>query len=248
MRLTKNTREYLSKRQFYTALMIKKGLAMYNTNGFTSGAKWFFFLAFVILIGAFIFGLSFGNAQWLNGGIASAMAQGMNVQTDITRQKANLDLQALQAQTEAQITQQKQQTAYEAAKQQQELNASAVAATQWANFQAGLYNTLNFGLMAVMIAISVVLVIVGINTSIGLYKILNAKAHAIHPSQPSTAAVHKHQPSPAAQQAREREKASREKQIQVEQLKQLFKDTKVIWPSDDGQSEDRERGSYPLAN
>ena len=126
--------------------MIKKGdYDVQHQNGMATGAKWFFWLAIVILVGSFALGFNIKDAKWLNGKIASATAEQMNVATDVERQKADLDLQVLRSQTEIQIAQQKQQAEYEAAKQQQELNASNLANAQKANFRNALYNTLNFG-------------------------------------------------------------------------------------------------------
>jgi ABC-type multidrug transport system fused ATPase/permease subunit len=224
---------------------------MYNQNSLATGAKWFFFLALVILLGAFALGFNVKDAKWLNREIGSATAKEMNMVTDVERQKAELDLQALRMQTEIQVAQMQQQAEYEAAKQQQELNDSAVAATQWANFQAGLYNTVNYGLLVMMIAIGISLAFVGIYTSVGLYKILNAKSQAIQPGQSQTVVIQKyrHQPSPAAQKARQHERAERERERQAgdNRLNQLFPNSYPIWTAKDDNSEDRQSGQLPLA-
>lgn len=192
-------------------------------NGQATGAKWFFFLTMVILLGAVALGFDLKDAKWLNREIASATANQMNVATNIDQQKAELDLQVLKTQTEIQVAAMKQQAEYETAKQQQELNAAAAAAMQWSNFQAGLYNTINFGLMVVMIAIGMILILAGISSAVGLHKILNAKAQAIQPSQqPTVVVMHKRQPSVAAQRARQQERNQRENAISPE-IK-LYKD------------------------
>ncbi|WKZ44927.1 MAG: hypothetical protein QY302_03930 [Anaerolineales bacterium] len=222
---------------------------MYNQNGHSSGAKWLFFLAMVVLMGAVALGANLKEAKWLNGKIASATAYEMNVQTDIERQKADLDLQVLKAQTENQINQMNQQAEYAAAKRQQELNESTVAAMQKADFQAGLYDTFNFGLMVVMIAIGVALTVAGIAAAIGVYKILNAKAQAIQPSQPVTVVVHKRQPSPAAQKARQREREEREREKQAidNRMSQLFPNSETIWSAKDASADNLKPEKYPLA-
>lgn len=224
---------------------------MYNQNGHSTGAKWFFFLAIVVLLGAFALGANVKDAKWLNREIASATANEMNVATDIDRQKAELDLQVLQAQTEIQVNQMKQQANYEAAKRQQELNASTAAAIQKANFQAGLYDTVNFGLMAVMIALGVALAVAGISSAVGLYKILNAKARAIQPSQIQTVVARKYhrQPSPAVQKARQREREERklEKQIIDRRIERLFPDNQAIWSAEESNTEDLQPEKYPWA-
>lgn len=225
---------------------------MYNNqNGMATGAKWFFWLAIVTLIGSFALGFNIKDAKWLNGEIASATANQMNVTTDVDRQKAELDLQLLRTQTEIQVTQMKQKADYEAAQQQQELNATTTATMQWANFQAGLYNTVNIGLMIVMIAIGAALTIAGISAAVGLYKILNAKAQAIQPSQTQTVVIHKYhrQPSPAAQKARQREREERqlERQFIDSRIDQLFPDNEVIWSTEGDNTEDLQPANYPWA-
>lgn len=218
-------------------------------NGQATGTGWFFFLAMVVLIGAVAFGFNIKDATWLNGEIASATAQEMNVQTDIERQKAELNLQVLQTQTEIQIAEMKRQAEYEAARQQQELNAATAAAMQWSNFQAGLYNTLNFGLMAVMIAFSIALTIAGISAAVGLYKILRAKSQAIQPALPKTVVVRRRQPSPAAQKARQREREERERDRQLieSRINQFLPDTKAVWNSTDDNAENLKPEDYPWA-
>jgi len=224
---------------------------MYNQNEHSTGAKWFFFLAIVVLLGAFALGTNVKDAKWLNREIASATANEMNVATDIDRQKAELDLQVLKAQTEIQVAQMKQQAEYDAAKQQQELNASTAATIQKANFQNGFYNTVNFGLMVVMIVLGAALAIAGISSAIGLFKILNAKAKAIQPSQPQTVVVHKYhrQPSLAAQKARQREREERQldKRFIDNRMDQLFPDNEVIWSAEGDNAEELQPEKYPLA-
>lgn len=218
---------------------------MYNQNSLATGAKWFFLLAIVVLLGAVALGANLKDAKWLNREIASETAHEMNVQTEIERQKAELDMQLLKTETEIQIAQMKQNAEYEAAKQQQALNAATVAATQKANFQAGLYDTINFGLLVVMIAVGVALNIVGIYAGTGLHKFLSAKAPAIQPSQPKTVIVYKRQPSPAAQRARQREREEREKQIIDNRVNQLFPDSEPIWTAKGDKSEDLKPKNYP---
>lgn len=224
---------------------------MYNQNGYSSGAKWFFFLAIVVLLGAFALGANVKDAKWVNPEIASEIANEMNMATDIEHQKGELDLQVLRAQTEIQVTQMWQQANYEAAKQQQELTALTTASIQKANFQAGLYDTVNFGIMVVMIALGIALAIVGISSAMGLFKILNAKAQAIQPSQTQTVVVHKvhRQPSPAAQKARQREREERklEKQIIDRRIDRLFLNNQAIWSAEESNTEDLQPEKYPWA-
>jgi hypothetical protein len=224
---------------------------MYNNqNGIATGAKWYFWLVIVILVGTFALGFNIKDAKWLNGKIASETAKQMSVETDVERQKADLDLQLLKTQTEIQIAQQKQQAEYEAAKQQQELNALTLANTQKADFRNGLYNTLNIGLMALMIVFSIVLSALGINASFGLRKALSVKAETSQPNTIYTAVSleNRRKPSIAAQQARKREQLDRQKKIRAERVNQLFKNSEAIWSADDGKLEEFVPGNDPLAN
>jgi hypothetical protein len=218
-------------------------------NGQATGAKWFFFLAMLILLGAVALGANIKDAKWWNREIASATADQMKVATDIDRRKAELDLQVLQTQTEIQVAEMKRQAEYEAAKQQQELNAATTAAMQWSNFQAGLYNTINIGLMVLMIAVGAALTIAGISAAVGLHKILSAKAQAIQPSQPSTVIIHKRRPSPAAIRARQREREERERERQLidNRINQLFPDSELIWTATDDKSANLKPEDYPWA-
>ncbi len=213
---------------------------MYQS-GQATGTKWFFFLAIVILAGAFALGFNIKDATWLNGQIASATAREMNVQTDIQRQQGELNLQLLQAQTNAQIEQQKQQTAYEAAKQQLDLQAASVANAQAAAFRSALYNVLNIGLAIFVIALCVALAVIGISAGFGLYKVLSAKAQSTQPSRPSIIVVRKdhRRPSVAAQEARRREREER--------VRQLLNNSRAIWP-DDGKAEAPTPENYPWAS
>ncbi len=222
---------------------------MYNQNSLATGAKWFFFLTIVILLGAFALGFNVKDATWLSREIAFAEAHEMNVQTDIDRQKAELDLQVLQTQTEIQVAEMKRQAEYEATKQQQELNAATTAAVQRANFQAGLYHTLNFGLMVLMIAVGAALTLAGISAAVGLYKILNAKAQAAHPSTSSMISINKNHrhPSSAAQKARQREREERERQFIDNRMNQIFPDSELIWTSQGNISKNLKPGNYPWA-
>lgn len=216
-------------------------------NGQTTGAKWFFFLTMVILLGAVALGFNLKDAKWLNREIASATANQMNVATDIDRQQAELDLQVRKMQTEIQITQMRQQAEYAAEKQQQELNDAAMASQQWANFQTGLYNTITFGILVVMMAVGISLAFIGIHASTGIYKILNAKAQSIQHSQPQTVVVHKYhrQLSPAAQKARQRERVERE--ANANQNADLFSNSKPIWMTKEDGAENLKPGNLPLA-
>jgi hypothetical protein len=220
---------------------------MYNQNSLATGAKWFFFLTIVILLGAFALGFNVKDAKWLNGEIASATANQMNVETDIDRQKAELGLQVLRTQAEIQVAEMKRQADYEAAKQQQELNAATAAAMQWSNFQAGLYQAVNIGLMVVMISIGAALILAGISAAVGLYKILNAKAQAIQLSQPTVVVVHKRQPSVAAQRARQQEHEERERQLIDSRMNQIISGSKAVWIAQDRETETLKPENYPWA-
>jgi hypothetical protein len=222
---------------------------MYNPNGQSvNSAKWFFLLAVLILLGAFALGFNLKDAQWLNPEIASATAKQVNVATGIDQEKAKLDLQVLRTQSEIQITKMKQDAEYETAKQQQELKAQTIAATQKANFQGNMYNAFAFGLKVLMIAISGALILAGIYTSVGLFKILNAKAQVIQADRPAAIVVRKRQPSLAAQIARQREREERETQLIDSRINKLFPESEPVWTATGGKVENFKPKEYPWAN
>ncbi len=208
-------------------------------NGVATGAKWFFFLAIVILIGSFALGFNIKDAKWLNSNIASATAEQINVTTDIERKKAELDLQLLETQTEIQIAEQKRQAEYEAAKQQQEFEAAALAEAQKAEFRSGFYNVLNSGLMILLAAISIVATVAGINVSLGFGTGLNRNAEALRVNEVRVPVnvVNRHEPSLAAKQARLREEADRRSKIRAERVDKMLKNTEAIWTVEDRKSD-----------
>lgn len=208
-------------------------------NGVATGAKWFFFLAIVILIGSFALGFNIKDAKWLNSNIASATAEQINVTTDIELKKAELDLQLLETQTEIQIAEQKRQAEYEAAKQQQEFEAAALAEAQKAEFRSGFYNALNSGLMILLAAISIVATVAGINVSLGFRTALNRNAEALRVNEVRVpvSVVNRHEPSLAAKQARLREEADRRSKIRAERVDKMLKNTEAIWSVEDRKSD-----------
>lgn len=222
---------------------------MYQQSNPAAGAKWLFWLALIILVAVFSLGVNIKDAKWLNGKIASATADQMSLATNIEQQKSELDLQILKHQTELQIAHEKQLAEFDNKQKQLEMNALMVADTQKEGFRSSLYNTINLGLMALMIAISVVLVSLGITASFGLHKIFATKAQLVQLSQTSTTVTMKshHQPSSAVQIARKRERQEREVQIKAKRNKQIFTDSKTIWPLNDGKANIITPGDYPWA-
>lgn len=222
---------------------------MYQPNSFSSGAKWLFWLVIIILGTVFALGFNLRDAKWLNGEIASATAEQMNVATDIERQKSDMAMQILKNQTELQIAHDTQQAEYEAAQRQQALNALITADTQKIHFRDSLYNTINNGLMALMIAVSVVLVSLGFAVSLWLNKYLGAKVLVAQPARTSVTAIKKyHYPSLAAQQARQRERQEREMQLQAKRADLIFKNSSAIWSADNGKADELILGNYPWAS
>ncbi len=219
-------------------------------NGVATGAKWFFFLAIVILIGAFALGANVKDAKWLNGDIASATADQITTENEIGRKKAELDLKMLEVQTEIQIAEQKQQAEYEAAKQKQEFDAAALAEAQKAEFRSGLYGVLNTGLMIFLVAISIVVTVAGVNASLGLrtLKINNAETYQVNRAPALVSAVNHRQPSLAVQQARLREQADRRSKIRAERVDRMLKNTEVVWSAEEKKSEKYSAGNDSLAS
>lgn len=219
-------------------------------NSAATGAKWFFFLAIVILIGAVALGVNLKDAKWMNGDIASATADQITTETEIGRKKAELDLKMLEVQTEIQIEEQKRQAEHEAAKQQQEFEAAAVAEAQKAEFRSGFYNTLNAGLMVLLVAVGIVVTVAGVNASLGLRttKINTAEAYQVNKASASISAVNHRRPSLAAQQARLREQADRRSKIRAERVDRMLKNTEVIWSAEEKKSEHHSAGNDSLAS
>lgn len=213
---------------------------MYNNqNGIVTGAKWLFWLAIIILAAVFALGLNIKDAKWLNGDIASATAEQINVTTDVERKKSELDLQLLETQTEIQIAEQKRQAEYEAVKQQQEFEAAALAEAQKAEFRSDFYNVLNNGLMILFAAISIVATVAGINASVGLRSAMNRNTEALRVNEVrvSVSDVNRREPSLAAQQARLREQADRRSKIRAERIDKMLKNTEAIWSVEDRKSD-----------
>ncbi|GAB4404253.1 MAG: hypothetical protein OHK003_32190 [Anaerolineales bacterium] len=223
---------------------------MYNQNSLATGAKWFVFLAMVILLGAVALGDNIKDAKWWNREIASAIANQMNVATDIERQKAELELQVLRTQTEIQVAEMKRQAEYEAAKQQQEFEAAAIAEAQKAEFRSGFYNTLNAGLMVLLVAVGIVVTVAGVNASLGLRttKINTAEAYQLNKASAPISAVNHRQPSLAAQQARLREQADRRSILRAERVNRMLKNTEVVWSAEEKNSTKYSAGNDSLAS
>jgi hypothetical protein len=88
---------------------------MYNQNSPASGAKWFFFLAMVILLVTFALGFNVKDATWLNREIAIAQADRIKIEN--AHQQATYELQErlAAAKTEAEIKEiQRQQSLLDA--------------------------------------------------------------------------------------------------------------------------------------
>jgi ABC-type multidrug transport system fused ATPase/permease subunit len=88
---------------------------MYNQNSPASGAKWFFFLAMVILLVTFALGFNVKDATWLNREIAIAQADRIKIEN--AHQQATYELQErlAAAKTEAEIKEiQRQQSRLDA--------------------------------------------------------------------------------------------------------------------------------------
>lgn len=219
---------------------------MYQQNSMASGAKWFFWLTMVVLTIVFALGFNIKDAKWLNGQIASATANQMNIATDIEKQKAELDLQILRKQTELKIAEDIQAAEFKAQQQQQVLDDQAVISAQKADFRRNLYSTVNLGVTALMIALAVGVCALSINIGIGLHKILSAKAQVGQLTISSNSRANRvhHQPSSAAQLARQREQQERRRLIQMRRTNQFFKESTPIWPNDNGNSESMDPGSH----
>jgi hypothetical protein len=206
---------------------------MYQQNN-GAGAKWFFYLAMVLIALVFALGLLVSNSEWLQPKIADATADQMHLATDIERQKSEIELQTLKDQAEA-----------EKARQNMALQAQEKASQQTAEQRQNFYSTLNTGLLALMIALSITVTVFGINASLAFYKMMTVRFQPVliaQTTQPVPALQQtRRQPSSAATQARKREQKSRREQI-------MFKHTQPFWSKDDGKSPELIPGNYPWAN
>jgi cell division protein FtsL len=76
---------------------------MYNQNSLATGAKWFFFLAMVILLGAVALGFNVKDATWLNRDIAAAEAERIHIENAYQQETYNLQIRLAAAAAEAEI-------------------------------------------------------------------------------------------------------------------------------------------------
>lgn len=206
---------------------------MYQQNN-SAGAKWFFWLAMVLLALVFTLGLLVSNSEWLQPKIADATAEQMKLATEVERQESEIALQMARDQAEA-----------EKARRELELEAQEKAIQQDAVHRQNFLAALNTGLLALMIAISFVVAVFGIYASLVFYKMMTARLQTALVSQVAqpVAVIQqtRRRPSPAAVQARKREQKKRREEI-------MFKHTRPFWAHDDGKSPELIPGNYPWAN
>lgn len=96
---------------------------MYNQNSLATGAKWFFFLALVILLGAVALGANIKDATWLNSDIAAAQADRISIENAYQQETYNLQIRLAAAKTEAEIKEIQRQQALLDAKYAHEIEA-----------------------------------------------------------------------------------------------------------------------------
>lgn len=199
---------------------------MYQQNS-SPGAKWLFWLAIVVMVVVFFLGFNFKDAKWLNGELAAAEAAQMNLTTETQRQNAEIDYLKRKAQIEN-----------DKAKQRQALEAQNTANIQGAEFRKNAYNALNFGLMLLMAVVAVVVAALGLYGSLGLYRLMVAKAKAVQVSQPAIATHQepRRQRSAASIKARKRELRQRAAKVAIKNTKPFGTDQEFV------------PGKYPWAN
>jgi len=204
----------------------EKGAKMPQQNS-SSGAKWWFLLAIVVMAAIFMLGFNVKDAKWLNGEIAAAEARQMNSATDTKERAANLDYLKSKAQIEI-----------DTAKQLQVIGTQAVLNIQVAKFLGNVGDTLNAGLMLLVVAVTVVVTAFGLYGSFGLHRLVVAQAQAIAMSQPIIASHQqtRRQRSPGVIEARKRELRQRGAKV-------AMKSTKPFWTD-----EEFVPGKYPWAN
>ncbi len=96
---------------------------MYNQNSLATGAKWFFFLAMVILFGAVALGFNVKDATWLNSDIAAAQADRISIENTYQQQTYELQIRLATAKTEAEIREIERQQALLDAQYQHDIQA-----------------------------------------------------------------------------------------------------------------------------
>jgi hypothetical protein len=92
-------------------------------NGQTTGAKWFVFLAMVILLGAVALGANIKDAKWWNRDIAAAEAERIHVENAYQQETYNLQIRLATAKTEAAIRETQRQQALLDAKYAHDIQA-----------------------------------------------------------------------------------------------------------------------------
>lgn len=96
---------------------------MYNQNSLATGAKWFFFLAMVILFGAVALGFNVKDAAWLNRDIAAAEAERIHIENAHQQETYNLQIRLAAAAAEAEIKEIQRQQALLDAKYAHDIQA-----------------------------------------------------------------------------------------------------------------------------
>lgn len=201
-----------------------------------SGAKWLLWL----LVMVFALGFNVKDAKWMNGKIAEATAEQINLATEIERQKADLDLQILRTQTEIQIEQRKQQAEIVAARQHRALEAEWLARLQWAEFSKNIYEKFIYGRQAILAEVSILLVLLGANAGLSLNQSMKARAQA----NPQLGQV-----DPWGSLENRRIAAARARDIERRQniARIILSQSSAYCSSDNREAADLEPGSYPLA-
>jgi disulfide bond formation protein DsbB len=198
-----------------------------------NGAKWLFWLAMVFMALALTLGLMVSHSEWLQPQIADATASQMRLTTEIERRKADIALQTL-----------KDQAANENIRQLLALQAQVKSDQQVAEWRQNMYAMINIGLLALMIAFSIVATVFGIFAALTLYKkqtiTLSQPQPVLTPAVPAVQPVHR-QASPAAIQARKCEQKNRLE-------RKLLSSTRPYWSRDDGKSPELISGVYPWTN
>lgn len=114
-------------------------------NAFT---RWFAFLGIVVMIGSFLFGLSAGNADWINPIIAEARAYTEKMNTDVSVEIAEYELEKKQA-----------YDALALEKEQNEMELNYRAELQALDIQAMYHQALALGLVLLSTAAGIGLMV-----------------------------------------------------------------------------------------
>lgn len=132
---------------------------MYSGNN-NSGTQWVFATIIVITFLALLTGVLLGGAEWMRKSIGDSIANGNNLKNELDYKKGLIELDALQAQAEAN----KVRTSVMLEDQKKSIQ-------QWADFRQNIFQVIVSGTMFVFIVLGLSLLIFAMTKSVIAYKV-----------------------------------------------------------------------------